>query len=249
MEDYLIDVIEKANHEVMKVYEKGNINIWNKDDNSPLTEADLNSSKIICSMLEKFNFPIICEETINDNYEIRKNWNKVWLVDPLDGTKEFIARNGEFTTNIALIENGYPIIGFIGIPCQNCVYYAIDGKLYHYDYLTKMKREIIKGGGDDKVLRILASRSHFNEDTQNYINKISIGKEIKLLNVGSSIKFIWMAEGKADVYVRLAPCMEWDTAAGQALVEAMGLRVLIWGTEERMSYNRENLLNPYFLVI
>ena len=249
----------EAGKEILKIY--GNdfeINI--KEDKSPLTEADMASSDIINSYLEPTEFPIISEEIRNMEFGVRKDWKTCWIVDPLDGTKEFIKRNGEFTVNIALVENGVPMMGVIYVPVTKELYYADVSKGKAYKTLLNNAHEpdgsyfndndLIAPTKDDKeMIRVVGSRSHMNEDTLEFIEELKNDySEIDIVSKGSSLKFCLVAEGKADIYPRFAPTMEWDTAAGHAICSAVGLSVISKGTNKELAYNKENLLNSYFMV-
>lgn len=245
--------------EIMKIYKSDEFGIEHKEDDSPLTIADKNANDVIISFLEKTTIPIISEETKELPYATRKGWEKCWIVDPLDGTKEFIKKNGEFTVNIALIEQGKPVLGVIYIPVTNIMYFADvkDGNAFKMRVINgedlnnvSVNAEEIKPSLNGKKIRIVGSRSHMNEDTYNYIESIKeeLGKEVEIVSKGSSLKFCLVAEGLADVYPRFAPTMEWDTAAGQAICEAVGLKVIDRETSAPMVYNRKKFLNNYFLV-
>jgi 3'(2'), 5'-bisphosphate nucleotidase len=248
-----------AGEEILKIYNK-DFKIDYKDDKSPLTEADLASNEIIVNKLKETNIPIISEENKQIDYAIRKNWNQCWIVDPIDGTKEFIKKNGEFTVNIALIENGVTKLGVIYVPVTKELYYTNISKnkafktiISNSDVLESVlfqdKDLIAPSKNTDTEIRVVGSRSHMNEDTLSFVESLKEQKKyVEIVSKGSSLKFCLVAEGKADVYPRFAPTMEWDTAAGQAICEAVGLQVLDQGTQKPMVYNRENLLNNYFLV-
>ncbi len=249
----------EAGKEILEIYENDfEINI--KEDKSPLTEADTSSSDIINSYLEATEFPIISEEIRNLEFDIRKGWSTCWIVDPLDGTKEFIKRNGEFTVNIALVENGIPKIGVIYVPVTRELYYADVSKGKAYKTVLNNEHEVngpfynasdlIHPTKDDNhLIRVVGSRSHMNEDTLEFIEQLKEDyKEIDIVSKGSSLKFCLVAEGKADIYPRFAPTMEWDTAAGHAICSAVGLSVISKETNKELAYNKENLLNSYFMV-
>jgi 3'(2'), 5'-bisphosphate nucleotidase len=221
--------------------------------------ADKNANKIINKYLVKSKIPIISEENKILSYEERKNWKQCWIVDPLDGTKEFIKRNGEFTVNIALIKNNKPIIGVIYVPVSKTLYFTSDNSSKSYKALLKTNTiiideifnnavEIFPTQKNNNILRIVGSRSHLNDTTKNYISKIEKKNKIKIVSKGSSLKFCLVAEGGAEIYPRFAPTMEWDTAAGQAICQAVGVKVIDVTTNEPLKYNKQNLLNPHFLV-
>ena len=251
-----IEAAIEGGKRIMEIYENEDFQVESKSDDSPLTIADNQANDIINSFLLPTGIPIISEENKQLDFAERKNWNRCWIVDPLDGTKEFIKRNGEFTVNIALIENQKPVFGVIYVPAKNELYIGdvIQGKSYKgilktEDFSEKIMEEIKRSKEADKI-KVVGSRSHMNQETLDYIEnlKSKYNKEVEIVSKGSSLKFCLVAEGKADVYPRFAPTMEWDTAAGQAICNAVGLSVIDRGTSEELKYNRENLLNNYFLV-
>ena len=248
----------EAGEAIMKVY-SNKFDVVYKEDESPLTLADKNANKIINKHLVKSKIPIISEENKILTYEERKNWKQCWIVDPLDGTKEFIKRNGEFTVNIALIKNNKPIIGVIYVPASKTLYFTSDNSSKSYkaslktniiiiDEIFNNAVEIFPSEKNNNILRIVGSRSHLNDTTKNYISKIEKKNKTKIVSKGSSLKFCIVAEGGAEIYPRFAPTMEWDTAAGQAICEAVGVKVIDVTTNEPLKYNKQNLLNPHFLV-
>ncbi len=228
-----------------------------KHDNSPLTLADLESDRIINEYLESTKIPILSEESQKIDYSVRKNWSRFWLVDPLDGTKEFIQKIPEYSVNISLIENKIPVIGVVYIPAMQLLYYAgkdigsfkVDLKITSMNDLRS--RSVLMWPFRNKHTKpiLMASRSHLSEETMLFIEKIkSVLGECDLISHGSSMKFCLIAEGKADIYPRFGPTMEWDTAASQAIVEYAGARILRIPDMLTMSYNKENLINPSFVV-
>ena len=247
----------EAGNVIMEVYDSEDFQVENKDDDSPLTKADLKANAIINSYLKKTDIPIISEENKQLEYSERKDWKDCWIVDPLDGTKEFIKRNGEFTVNIAYINNNLPELGVIYVPAKMTIYYA-DGNSAWKQVLNdsdsiqfKASKSIrISPGKPEGKIRVVGSRSHMNEDTKTFINNLKENStdEIEVVSKGSSLKFCLVAEGDADIYPRFAPTMEWDTAAGQAICSAVGLKVVDKETGVEMKYNRENLLNNHFSV-
>lgn len=250
-----IEASVKAGYSILDIY-NSDMQITIKDDTSPLTNADNEANRIINSYLVKTGIPIISEENKQIDYRIRKEWNYCWVVDPLDGTKEFIKRNGEFTVNIALIENNSPILGVIFVPVTKELYFTnvkerksykmiIDTKEFTREGLDKAK--LINPSPFNSKIRIVGSRSHMNDETKLYINKVALEKQVEIVSKGSSLKFCLLAEGKADIYPRFAPTMEWDTAAGHAICTAVGLQVIDCDTEKELLYNKENLLNPWFI--
>ncbi len=250
-----------AGKAILMIYnEEGEIEVQTKEDQSPLTKADEASNAIINTYLRQTGIPIISEENRQIEYGMRKTWDSCWIVDPLDGTKEFIKRNGEFTVNIALCQQGAPVFGVIYVPVTRELYYGDveRGRSYKHTLNDSHDLEIalfgnayeIHPGSDDTTqIRVVGSRSHMNPETEQYIESLKGSFEkIEIVSKGSSLKFCLVAEGKADVYPRYAPTMEWDTAAGSAIVEAVGLQVISRETDQPLRYNKENLLNPYFLV-
>lgn len=244
--------------EILEIYHSSDFSVeWKKDD-SPLTKADSAANQTIKHYLDKTGIPVLSEEGQEIDYEERKQWQKFWLVDPLDGTKEFIKRNGEFTVNIALIENNLPVMGVILVPETEELYFAENelgaykkenfGKAMMLDRILYDAHKLPRSNGPN-VFTVVASRSHMSEETQQYIEKLkeTYGR-IETLSRGSSLKLCMVAEGKADVYPRFAPTMEWDTAAGDAIARISGAEVLNYETGEVLQYNKENLKNPWFLV-
>ena len=248
----------EASKAILEIYHSGAFDIEIKGDNSPLTRADTASHNVIMSYLEATGIPVLSEEGRDIPYQERKDWNRLWIVDPIDGTKEFIKRNGEFTVNIALIENQRPLIGVIYVPVTGELYFsskelgAYKVKVYQEDY--NVEALLSKGNKlplerEDKTFTIVASRSHMSAETESYVQEIrDIHGEVKLISKGSSLKLCMVAEGTANCYPRFAPTMEWDTAAGQAICEHAGFEVIDWSTKKDMLYNREELLNNWFLV-
>ncbi len=239
----LLKTAKKAGEETLKIYEK-EFDVNYKDDNSPLTKADLASNEIICSFLEKNypDIPIISEENKNIPYEIRKNWEYCWLIDPLDGTKEFIKRNGEFTINIALIHKQIPVLGIVYAPVLDEIYYAKKGE-GAFKNETPLPIPQLRD-----TFKVVVSRSHLSDETKELIKELKTDKPIETVSKGSALKFCLMAEGSADLYPRLGPTMEWDTAAGDAICREVGRKTLVYETRKPLLYNKENLLNPHFIV-
>ncbi len=247
-----------AGKEILKVYHSDDFGIEVKGDKSPLTKADLISHKIIHSFLSKTGIPILSEEGRNIAYEKRKKWKKLWIVDPIDGTKEFIKRNGEFTVNIALINNQKTEIGVIYVPVSESLYFSrknlgsfktfINSEKFDFDSLISKSYKLpLKNS--DKTYTVVASRSHMSKETEEYISEMKKKYgNINIISRGSSLKLCMVAEGTADSYPRFAPTMEWDTAAGQAICEHAGFQVVDLKTNQKMLYNRKELLNNWFLV-
>lgn len=251
----------EAGKAILEIYNSLDpLHVITKDDDSPLTKADLASNTVINSFLDRTDFPVISEENKQLDYISRKEWDTCWMVDPLDGTKEFIKRNGEFTVNIALLEGGVPVLGVIYVPVSRELYYADVTQNKAFKSITNEdhslngelfleKDSIVPSDSLGNKVRVVGSRSHMNQDTLNYIAVLeNENKEVEIVSKGSSLKFCLVAEGKADVYPRFAPTMEWDTAAGDAICRAVGLNVISQETQQALTYNKENLLNPYFLV-
>lgn len=242
----------------MKIY-SGNFEVALKSDNSPLTIADENANAVINNLLLKTNIPIISEENKQADYAIRKTWDTCWMVDPLDGTKEFIKRNGEFTVNIALIKKNKPVFGVIYVPVTKTLYYAVvaENKAYkillevnsYSDEIFQKEAEILPVPHNAPSIKVVASRSHLSQETKDFIDDLQqMGKEVTLVSAGSSLKFCLVAEGKATIYPRFAPTMEWDTAAGHAICKAAGLKVFQTDGDMELQYNKKQFLNPYFIV-
>ena len=215
-----------------------------KSDNSPLTLADSASNKFIDDRLKDSfpSIPIISEESQQISYNERKNWSKFWLVDPLDGTKEFIKRNGEFTVNLALIENGTPTLGLVHLPAKSITYLGSENGAFKISGDTS---ENICVNNKTGSITAVQSRSHSSEEEVALFEKYNV---TNYTSVGSAIKFCLVAEGSADIYYRHGPTMEWDTAAGQAVVSAAGGHVYHGNSEvQQFSYNKKSLLNESFL--
>lgn len=242
-------IAKKSGDAIMKIYDNSDdFQVQHKADESPLTIADQAANDVICHGLENLNvkYPIISEENKSIDFQERKNYSHYWLVDPLDGTKEFIKRNGEFTVNIALIENQRPVLGVVYAPVLDEMYFAVknEGACLEKDNVTTQLHASVFSK-KNKNLGVVCSRSHLNEATQNFVNKLD---EPKLVATGSSLKFLILAKGDAHLYPRLAPTMEWDTGAAQIILEEAGGKVLHAETNEPLLYNKENLLNPHFIA-
>ncbi|WP_163537416.1 3'(2'),5'-bisphosphate nucleotidase CysQ [Gracilibacillus sp. YIM 98692] len=254
----LFQVSLKAGEEILDVYAH-DFDVEFKEDDSPLTQADQRAHQAIVAGLKGVGgeIPVLSEEGKEIDYQERKDWDQFWLVDPLDGTKEFIKKNGEFTVNIALIEGKYPALGVIYAPALDEFYFGSKEKgafklvdaskaviANEEDLLEKSIR--LPEVKQNDVTNVVASRSHMSPETEAFIEELE-GK-VEVVSSGSSLKFCLVAEGKADYYPRYAPTMEWDTGAGQAIVEAAGGKVTRHEDGERFYYNREDLLNGWFLV-
>lgn len=249
----LIDPICKiaidAGNAILEVYHASvGVQIEKKSDDSPLTQADKASNSVICEGLQQLSvqFPIVSEENKMVPYETRKNYEHYWLIDPMDGTKEFIKRNGEFTVNIALVKNNSVVLGVVYIPVSGCLYWAEKGLgAFKIENKQQYKLNVADFTYSDKGLKVICSRSHLNEETRKFIEQLN---DPILISKGSSLKFLELAEGKAHLYPRVAPTMEWDTAAAQIILEEAGGKVLQFNTDKSVIYNKEDLLNPYFIA-
>lgn len=257
--DIAIEAALMAGKEILNIYYSKDFEIQLKSDNSPLTIADKNANKIIEKYLSDTSIPILSEEGKETDYNIRKEWNYFWLVDPLDGTKEFIKRNDEFTVNIALILKDAPIAGVIYVPVLDILYLGIDRiaayraekassvKDNFYENFSKLGQKLPLVN-ENKTYTVVGSRSHMNEETEKFFSELKKKyNDIAIISKGSSLKICMVAEGKADIYPRFGPTMEWDTAAGHAIVIASGGEFTKSDSTE-FFYNKENLLNPWFIV-
>ena len=254
----------QAGKTIMKIYESDDFGIEEKDDKSPLTKADRAAHDVILKHLSPLEIPVLSEEGKDIPYEERKNWKQLWIVDPIDGTKEFIKRNGEFTVNIALIENQIPVLGVIYVPAKETLYYADSEKAYKIEGVTANNYEYEKNKphaaqlpltpnklitDNRSLITVVASKSHLTPETQQFIDDLKTKHAaVNTISKGSSLKLCMVAEGTADYYPRFAPTMEWDTAAGQAICMAAGCDVIDQKTDKTMVYNRKKLLNNWFLV-
>ncbi|REE01646.1 3'(2'),5'-bisphosphate nucleotidase [Marinoscillum furvescens DSM 4134] len=236
------EAAQKASAEIIKIYESGDFSIEAKADDSPLTLADQASHKAIVSVLDSTELPILSEEGRSIDYSERSNWEYFWMIDPLDGTKEFIKKNGEFTVNIALVHQNEVVLGVVYTPVLGEMYWAVkgEGAFKDGDPINVNSFSL-----EQPNLKVVASRSHLNEDTQAFMDALS---NPEIVSKGSSLKLLMVAEGAADLYPRYAPTMEWDTAAAQIIVEEAGGKVLRKGQNASVVYNKEDLLNPHFLV-
>lgn len=241
--EQLIQICKDAGKAILEIYNSDDFGVETKSDDTPLTKADLASHNLIKNSLQELtpDIPIISEEDKETAYDIRKNYKRFWCVDPLDGTKEFIKRNGEFTVNIALIEDRYPKMGFIYAPVLDTSWWS-DGLSSFVE--RDGERTEIKVEARKNNLITVASRSHIKPEDAEFYAKFDVKESISR---GSSLKFCLIAEGLAHLYKRSGPTMEWDTAAGQAIIESAGGYVT---TEDRQRfiYNKESLLNPGFIV-
>jgi len=252
-----IETALKAGESILRIYSSSH-QVEYKDDRSPLTRADKASNEIINQQLKDTAFPVISEENRQIPYEERKNWRKFWLIDPLDGTKEFIKRNGEFTVNIALIEDRLPVMGVVYAPALNVIYFASEGegafkagvKNKSSENAVQNKQAIKVSNADDRdVLRVVVSRSHKAKEDIDFIEKLKAKyKKIEEKAVGSALKLCMVAEGAADVYHRYGPTMEWDIAAAHAVLKEAGGNLESLGSEKDFKYNKPRLRNGSFIA-
>lgn len=253
----LVGIVHDAGDAILEIYDDAEgVEIDRKADASPLTEADLASHEVIVEGLEALpvGIPILSEESAQTvGHETRKNWARYWCVDPLDGTKEFIKRNGEFTVNVALVEQQTPVLGIVHLPTEERTFVAVPGEDAYV--LGDGARHVLEAEPPtpEGPVKVVVSRSHLNEATEAYVAKIEdAGYEVELVRAGSALKFTRIAEGEAHLYPRLAPTMEWDTAAPQAVLEAAGGLVVEAeegeATTEPLVYNKEELTNPTFVA-
>ncbi|MBN4072249.1 3'(2'),5'-bisphosphate nucleotidase CysQ [Flavobacteriales bacterium AH-315-E23] len=251
-----------AGSEILDVYSSEDFGIEYKEDNSPLTLADKRAHTAIEAILQESGIHILSEEGKSVSFEERRDWRMLWVVDPLDGTKEFVKRNGEFTVNIALVRDGTPILGVIYVPVRKQLYFAAEGVgAYKLENSTgdSVDTDDIQGLIDEAMVLpipidkhtyvVVGSRSHMSEATESYIKSLSKEHDtVEMVSAGSALKLCLVAEGVADEYPRFAPTMEWDVAAGHAIANFAGKQVTVFETGEELKYNREDLVNPWFLV-
>lgn len=254
-----IHASQEAAKAILQVYE-GAIEVEYKDDHSPLTEADKRAQAEIERILLPEGVPVLSEESKDHSYANRKNWKRFWLVDPLDGTKEFIKRNGEFTVNIALVQDGAPLGGIVFVPVKNWLYFGWPGMgSWKFEGALDLEPSRVVESpasfgkklpfANPRVYTVVASRSHLNPETAAYMEMLKEEHaEVSLVSVGSSLKLNYVAEGTAHEYPRFGPTMEWDTAAGHAIALYAGCEVESWPQRAPLIYNKENLLNPFFRV-
>ena len=265
----------EAGNAILEVYHSSDFKVEEKADSSPLTLADRRSHEVIMKHLSAFDIPILSEEGKNIPYDERKKWDTFWLVDPLDGTKEFIKKNGEFTVNIAMIHKNRPVAGAIFVPDRDILYSYRTGFSQIVDLLNSKlgDRSRFANLSDSEIAETLSelisrstnlpanystnqpftiagSRSHSTPELEAFVeDKRKEYGNVEFISAGSSLKLCLVAEGRADIYPRTGPTMEWDTAAGQAIVEFSGGKVYQYDTTEPLVYNKENLLNPWFVVV
>ncbi|WP_288355851.1 3'(2'),5'-bisphosphate nucleotidase CysQ [uncultured Cycloclasticus sp.] len=248
----IVALAKKAGDAIMDIYQK-DFEVEFKADQSPLTEADTAAHKIIEQGLKELDqkndmaIPLMSEEGKNIPYQDRKDWDYFWMVDPVDGTKEFIKKNGEFTVNIALINQGMPVLGVVYAPALGQMYWAKQGEGAFKDGQALP----LKRAEQRDSYKVVASRSHLSDETKIFIDEIKTEKVKELVSIGSSLKLCLVAEGEADIYPRLGLTMEWDTAAAHAVVLCAGMKVCEFNKGEiskPLVYNKQNLLNPFFIV-
>ncbi|AKF24212.1 3'-5'-bisphosphate nucleotidase [Sulfurovum lithotrophicum] len=236
-------IAQDAGNTIMEIYNR-DFSIEYKDDKSPLTEADTASHEVIMEGLEKYGIPVMSEEGKTITYDERKGWEYYWCVDPIDGTKEFIKKNGEFTVNIALIHKDTPVLGVVYAPALGDMYKAKKGE---GAFKNDQKLPLCSNPDQKEKMSVVASKSHLSEETQAFIDALDT-RNIEQVSKGSSLKLCMVAEGEADIYPRLAPTMEWDTAAADAVVRESGKMTCQFENDRPVVYNKENLLNPWFVV-
>jgi 3'(2'), 5'-bisphosphate nucleotidase len=240
----------QAGTEIMRIYASP-FQIKHKEDFTPLTEADIAANNIIQDFLLKTNIPIVSEESEIEDYNLRKNFNQFWLVDPIDGTKEFIKKNGQFTVNIALIEQNIPVFGVVYAPALQLLYMGIKGKgsFKLIDFEKLSFQNITSAHFNNQKCRVVVSHSHSNKETQSFIAKLKNRfANLEEIKAGSSLKLCLLAEGSADIYPRLGPTMEWDIAAGLVVAECAGIEVKSFPEKFDIQFNKPNLLNPSFIA-
>lgn len=260
LEFLLYKTIVEAGVRTLDFYKKAN-DIAYKDDNSPVTIADLESNRIIVRTLEKTKFPILSEESSQVDYNIRKNWKEFWMVDPLDGTKEFIRGGSDYTINIAFIKSYQTVFGLVYLPVKDILYigdtesgaYKIENAskqiVLSHKELSKVRLNSRTWMPDNDTLLIVASKSHLNVSTERYINKLkNIYPKLEFKSFGSSLKLCILADGQADLYPRMGPTMEWDIAAGHAVLKAAGGEVISMKDKTPLCYNKNDLRNGEFIA-
>lgn len=242
------DIARRAGAEIMRIYDQDDFGIANKADKSPLTLADQASNDLIVSELARLELPapIISEESKQVPYSERRQYTRFWLVDPLDGTKEFIKRNGEFTVNIALIDTQSPLLSVVYTPVSDDLFWAIRRRgAYRVVDGQDVRLEASPFTLQDEGLKVVASRSHLNDETRTFLDNL---QSPEVVSRGSSLKILMLATGEAQLYPRLGPTMEWDTGAAQLILEEAGGRLIDQTTGQPLRYNKESLLNPHFIA-
>jgi 3'(2'), 5'-bisphosphate nucleotidase len=248
-----IDAAIQASGIILDIYNEG-FDVVMKIDGSPVTKADLASSKCILEILSKTAIPVMDEESDQVEYDVRKDWKSFWCVDPLDGTKEYVKRNGEFAVNIAYIENGVAVFGIITSPVkQDLIFGGSEMGAFYSTFENSQHPNLwVKLEASEKIndpLVLISSRSHYSGISLDFVNTLKVKHgEITFLQKGSALKFFDIAFNRADIYPRFAPTMEWDIAAGHAIITALGGEILNANTGEPLLYNKEDLTNPHFVV-
>ena len=237
---------------ILQIYEQSDISYERKEDHTPVTAADKEANRIIGDELKRTGIPVLSEEGRNIHISERQQWEDYWLVDPLDGTKEFISRNGEFTVNIALMSGAKPVAGVVYAPYLGLMYFSTGhNEVYKIDKgnIEKLSVKKARSWPDDfmnrETVRVVASKSHMNQQTEAFISQF---RKVELLSMGSSLKFMLLAEDKADIYPRIAPTMEWDTAAAHAILMSLNKNIYRMDTVTPLCYNKEMLKNPEFIA-
>ncbi|HKK59428.1 MAG TPA: 3'(2'),5'-bisphosphate nucleotidase CysQ [Salinivirga sp.] len=256
---HALDAALKASHLIMKYYE-GEIEVETKADQSPVTIADKEADELIRKVLEDTGIPILSEEHPIPPHDERLQWEQFWMVDPLDGTKEFIKKNGEFTINIALLENNVPVGGVIAAPASNIVYFGESGYGSFkselspetenlndiFKNVTPLQPEDFKNGD---TLKVAVSRSHLDDTTVKYIEKLKKDHDVDTTSAGSAIKIGLLAEGKAHIYPRFSPCMEWDIAAGFGIVNQLDFQFISTENQKKLNFNKKDLHVNGFIAL
>lgn len=253
----------QAGAAIMNIYRSESLRIEKKEDDSPLTNADEAAHRIISKALDTGSFPVLSEEGSQISYDSRKHWKELWLVDPLDGTREFLEENGEFTVNIALIKNNLPVIGVVYAPALETLFFSSsligsyrvnirDTVGFEHMDMDKILAEATHLSGrvpTGRNIIMVVSRSHLNDETKAYIELMkNTAGNIKIISRGSALKFCMVAEGEADIYPRFGSTFEWDTAAGHAVAAYAGCQVVRYPSGGSLQYNKPDLLNPWFIV-
>lgn len=244
-----VSAASRAADAILMIYTSGNFQAEKKSDESPLTIADKTAHAIIVEALASSGFPVLSEEGMHTAWEDRIKWDDYWLVDPLDGTKEFLKQNGEFTVNIAWMHKNTPYFGVIAVPVEGTVYFGpVNGVVYCQDKEGELKilsaPKNVAAERDVFPVRVVASRSHRDPMTENFISALT---DPVLVSKGSSLKFLLLAEGLADIYPRFAPTMEWDTAAADAILRALNISIRRIEDGKCLEYNKQDLRNPFFI--
>lgn len=241
----LLETAVEAGQKIMEIYNSNNLHVQQKADASPVTQADLEAHKIILEKLSATRIPILSEEGAKIPYEERKYWSDLWIVDPLDGTKEFIKRNGEFTVNIARVHQTQPVLGVVYVPVTQTLYYGGAGMGAFKQIGSEPPLLLKRNLQSSQTIRVAVSRSHVNKSTRDYIDHLPDAVAVPM---GSSLKFMKLADGEIDLYPRFGPCMEWDTAAAHAILKGMGIEVINMENHLPLKYNKKSLYNPHFIV-